>query len=668
MNKYLIISFLFITSFLYQSYSNEILVLTDILALQGKEYNLTKRVSFLNSNFDSSIDSVIRYGQVIPNDKVGKGRKNGWYCIQLIDSTTENVNWILKLNVGYQYDAWIVSNSTEIKYLGHFARAARTNDSINIFNYNYLKLGQDIKNKDTVKIYIKMKNYLMSRFTVSIGTINQYLVTTNNFQVISLIALGVFFFVIIFNLLNYIALKNKSYLYLLLFSIGCLLQISEIFHPLIPYPILQSFIIITANFNLYFGFIYVYDFIPDKPENRKYKTAIIILYIIAVLIVLFQLANVLSDGALLDLEEILLSFSRVLPLGPMFILLIVWRKGYKPAFLMFMVWIVPVFIILVSSLIFLNLVDRSSLPSFLYYLTTSHNLLTLSFALMLIFWTIFQAYQHRSERESHLIDQQKRDLAEKEKELQLQKNKELESLNKDLADEKERADKLLLNILPRSIADRLKENEYPIYDYFDSVSIVFIDLIGFTALSGKITGNDLVKFLNDVFTAFDKISAKYGLEKIKTIGDCYMASAGIPVPMKHHSIAAANFAVEAISIFNDKNHSSHFSRGDKHVIDTFLKEQNKNLNLRCGINCGPVIAGVIGESKFTYDLWGNTVNIASRMESSSEAGKIQITEHFRNALEADLAQNGIPNDFKIEKRGEINIRGKGKMNTFYLNK
>jgi len=170
----------------------------------------------------------------------------------------------------------------------------------------------------------------------------------------------------------------------------------------------------------------------------------------------------------------------------------------------------------------------------------------------------------------------------------------------------------------------------------------------------------IVNMLNTVFTELDHIALKYGIEKIKTIGDCYMAAAGIPKPRNDHAEAIANFALEAIKLIDngklsvDKIHESEISR--------FEPLNLKSLNFRIGIDCGPVVAGVIGEQKFIYDLWGDTVNTASRMEDNGVAGKIQVTSRFREKLGIRNEELGI----KFEERGGIEIKGKGIMRTYIL--
>ena len=201
-------------------------------------------------------------------------------------------------------------------------------------------------------------------------------------------------------------------------------------------------------------------------------------------------------------------------------------------------------------------------------------------------------------------------------------------------------ERLLLNILPAPVALRLRSGEECIADHFPEVSVLFADIVGFTTLSGDMPPQPLVELLNDLFTRFDALATQHGVEKIKTIGDCYMAVCGIPEPRPDHATVLAGMAVGMLRSLQD-----------------FNAARGVNLQLRLGLNTGPVVAGVIGRSKFIYDLWGDTVNTASRMESSGVAGRIQVTEATRQRL--------LPN-FQFEDRGELEIKGKGRLRTWLI--
>lgn len=206
--------------------------------------------------------------------------------------------------------------------------------------------------------------------------------------------------------------------------------------------------------------------------------------------------------------------------------------------------------------------------------------------------------------------------------------------------EQEKAELLLLNILPKPIADRLKQNPQSIADSFADVTVLFADLVNFTRLSEQISPTELVEMLNRIFSAFDVLAEKHGLEKIKTIGDSYMVVGGLPMLRPDHAEAIAEMALDMIS-----------------EIIRLNAKYNETFNIRIGINTGPVVAGVIGIKKFIYDLWGDTVNTASRMESHGLPGCIQVTEVTYKRLE---------NQYLFDYRGVISVKGKGEMITYFL--
>jgi len=222
--------------------------------------------------------------------------------------------------------------------------------------------------------------------------------------------------------------------------------------------------------------------------------------------------------------------------------------------------------------------------------------------------------------------------------------KRVEELNKEkelLEFEQMKTEKLMLNILPKPIAERLKKGEKNISGSYPEVTILFSDLVGFTKMSSQKSAADLVKLLNDLFSRFDKRGENLGLEKIKTIGDAYMAVGGLPIPRSDHAEIAADMA---LGMFED--------------LAAFNTENSAELNMRIGLNSGPVVAGVIGFTKFSYDLWGNTVNTASRMESTSLPGRIQISPATQEALH---------DRFVLEERELMECKGLGQIMTHFLN-
>jgi class 3 adenylate cyclase/integral membrane sensor domain MASE1 len=209
-----------------------------------------------------------------------------------------------------------------------------------------------------------------------------------------------------------------------------------------------------------------------------------------------------------------------------------------------------------------------------------------------------------------------------------------------LLEEKEKSELLLLNILPQPIATRLKQAQTTIADHFAEVTVLFADIVDFTYLSAQLTPQELVALLNEVFSRFDELADWHQLEKIKTIGDAYMAVSGLPDFRADHAAAIANFALDM-----------------QIAVEEISQRAHRPFNLRIGINTGPVVAGVIGTKKFIYDLWGDTVNTASRMESFGEPGQIQVSESTYQALKET---------HQFELRGDIQVKGKGVLRTYWL--
>ena len=211
----------------------------------------------------------------------------------------------------------------------------------------------------------------------------------------------------------------------------------------------------------------------------------------------------------------------------------------------------------------------------------------------------------------------------------------------ELDKERSRSNQLLLNVLPKDVIPLLKVPEWDtLAKSHESVSILFADVVGFTGLTVELQPVEMVQLLNRVFSFFDSLVTRYQGEKIRTMGDNYMVVAGAPRPCRNHAHRLTKMALEMQAFIDSPDNPA---RG--------------KLQFRIGINSGPVVAGVIGKTKFHYDVWGDTVNVASRMESHGIPGKIQVTTATRNLL---------GNDFKVDYRGEIEVKGKGWMETWFV--
>ncbi len=209
-----------------------------------------------------------------------------------------------------------------------------------------------------------------------------------------------------------------------------------------------------------------------------------------------------------------------------------------------------------------------------------------------------------------------------------------------IEEEKRKSETLLLNILPAGVVRRMHAGEHRIADRFDDVSILFADLVGFTAISAKVSAQELVDDLNRLFFELDSITTRLQVEKIKTIGDAYMVAAGLPAPRPDHAAACIELSQQMLA-----------------AVARFSTAAGRDFSMRIGVHSGPVVAGVIGAHKFAYDVWGDTVNVASRMESHGIPGRIHVSAETASRL---------GDRFPIERRGVINIKGKGEMETFLI--
>jgi class 3 adenylate cyclase/CheY-like chemotaxis protein len=215
-------------------------------------------------------------------------------------------------------------------------------------------------------------------------------------------------------------------------------------------------------------------------------------------------------------------------------------------------------------------------------------------------------------------------------------------LHDQLQIEREKSEQLLLNILPKPVAERMKQGETNIADSHPDVTVLLADLVGFTTLAAHIGPEQVVQLLNEIFSAFDLLTESHGLEKIKTIGDAYMVAGGLSVPRPDHAEASAELALHLLKEIERLNH-----------------EYETTVRLRIGIATGPVVAGVIGRRRFAYDLWGETVNLACRLESTGEAGKIQIAESTYERLK---------HKYEFDPKHSLNIKGHDRLFAHWLNK
>lgn len=347
------------------------------------------------------------------------------------------------------------------------------------------------------------------------------------------------------------------------------------------------------------------------------------------------------------------------------------RKGYRPARYFFLAWVLLLTSISMAALRNINVLPSGPMTIYGLQIGSVIEIFLLSLGLAdrinIIKQEKKQAQEEALRHQQALIETLKRSEQELERkvaertvelrdaneeisrqlEVQAEQAREIELANTELQEknlmiehERENSERLLLNVLPKTIATRLMGGEKLIADRFERVTVLFADIAGFTPLSQAVSPEELVGLLDTIFSEFDMIAERHGLEKIKTIGDCYMLVGGLPEPLADHCERVARAALEMQAVITGLNEAL-----------------SLNVGLRIGMHTGAVVAGVIGKRKFAYDLWGDTVNTASRMESHGETGKIQISEECRRVLQAN---------FVLKERGEIEVKGKGTMRTWFL--
>jgi class 3 adenylate cyclase len=217
--------------------------------------------------------------------------------------------------------------------------------------------------------------------------------------------------------------------------------------------------------------------------------------------------------------------------------------------------------------------------------------------------------------------------------------------NLELEEAHNRSEDLLLNILPEQVADQLKREDRRIADDYSGATVLFADIVNFTPIANELPAKEVVSILDEIFSSFDDLIEPYDVEKIKTIGDEYFVVAGVPEPADDHAVTMAKLAFDL-----------------KEEVRTFSRQDGTPFRLRIGMNTGPLVAGIIGKKKYVYDVWGDTVNVGSRMESSGVPGEIQVTSSTKEAIRKHAAGG----NFTFESRGEVELNGVGKIETFFL--
>ncbi|MBS1536609.1 MAG: hypothetical protein JST20_02525 [Bacteroidetes bacterium] len=435
------------------------------------------------------------------------------------------------------------------------------------------------------------------------------------------IFIGVMLFAALYNIIIFFSIRNKVYLYyvmhIIVFSCVILTIEGEFFQWLYPsHPgwndIVHHCLLFTMSF---VGLLFTREFLNTSKYVRRLDKVMIAGMVACVIFFVWLLFFNMPTRLSISISSLINVFYVPVVILAAFIS---WRSGYLPARFYLLAWT----LLLVTG--FFNVLTAIGVVPYHEFWTS--RMLSSSGALEVVMLSFALADRINIMRQNLTSIQHKR-IAEQAK--------------------SEATERLLHNILPKTIADQMMKKKTTISDYFDNVSIFFSDIVDFTNLSAQITPYDLVKGLNVIFTEFDKLARKHGLEKIKTIGDAYMAVCGAPELNENHAERVALFALDVCDA----------------IKQIKFTEEKTEIHIRIGLNCGSVVAGVIGENKFMYDMWGDAVNTAARMESHGVPDKIHVSEYFKKCLE-----QSSPHKFYFIERGEMEIKGKGMMKTYFLEK
>lgn len=502
----------------------------------------------------------------------------------------------------------------------------------------------DVEAGQSTTYYIKGQSFYPFQIPIKLATKDQYTQENQLHYLFWGLYFGVLVFAFIYNLFIYLSVKARAYFYYLLYIVTSTLFYLGLegfgfqyiwpntpgFNPMIPVLVSITNISIVF-FSLNFLGI-------DKRQKFLFYTGYIFIFIFAFLAVLNVAGLFLVALMLSQLFSVLVCVYFIAS-G-----IVSYRRGFKTAKYFLFGWSAFLLFVIIFILALNNVVPSNFITTQGIFIGHMTEVLLLSFALADRINTL-QA-ENRNKQKQIILQ------LESNKQLQTKVNRELElkvqERTEEVVAQKDRSDSLLLNILPKEIAEELKEKGSADAQLIDFATVIFTDFKDFTVISQDLSPEQLVHEINMCFSQFDYIMEKHGIEKIKTIGDSYMAVGGLPRPNKTHAADVVKAAFEI----------------QEYIKDLIARKKEHNepfFEIRIGIHTGPVVAGIVGVKKFQYDIWGDTVNTASRMESSGEPGKINISETTYEILKADAA-------YTFEPRGKLDVKGKGKMDMYFVSK
>ncbi|TAF64483.1 MAG: hypothetical protein EAZ55_11650 [Cytophagales bacterium] len=498
--------------------------------------------------------------------------------------------------------------------------------------------------QDTLTCYLRLTSQVPFLVPINLMTKKEMIDHTFWLSIPDLLFFGAVLVMILYNLFIGIITWSKSYFYYVSYTIT--LGLTTFF--LKGYPvvilgkyhyIINDYFAVLASITSVFLALFTIDFLYLKQASKLgYKLLSVGIALQTIAIIVFLLGYV-------NLNVILYQVFNLYVNVVIFSISIYLYKRYQPAKLFFWAFLIYLVLSSIVNLTFANIIPfYGIIVLYSLHIGSSIELTLFSIALANKINLYRREKEEAQEENLKLIQEQNTILEQKvvERTQQLQEtNEELNITLQVIEQERQKSDKLLLNILPAEVASELKETGKTEVKYFDSVTVLFADVKGFSALATKISPQELIAQLDETFTKMDEISTRFGLERIKTIGDCYMACGGLPHANKTH---AFDVILTALNI--------------QHWMNTERARKNGNFwEVRLGIHTGDAVAGVIGKTKFAYDIWGNTVNLASRMESTGEVGKVNVTEATFQA---------VSTYFEGEYREEIEAKNIGKVKAYFI--
>lgn len=482
---------------------------------------------------------------------------------------------------------------------------------------------------------------------VNLYSAKEYEIKSNNEKLVYGFYLGFMCFLLLSNLFFFFSLRNGMYLFycvnVVIYTCYAVAVVDGFLPYLLPEADLMTWYITVPTIGVAVQNLYAIYFLELKkyaPRLNKIAWGVVWYFIIyAVVRLWLPLTTVLAVNTL----NALLSFFLIGVVG-----FVAGKKGNKMGY-----YFAIAFFIYFGLVICEATYIQTGSPAYFWALSytatsTLAEAFILSFLLSKRFEWEREAFQNANERaqkqllektmeNEKIVKEQNTVLEQKVEERTAQLSQSLEEVGK----ERQKAERLLHNILPEEIAEELKQNGSSEARQYDNVSVLFTDFVNFTGIGEKMNPKDLVDELDTCFRAFDEIIDKYGLEKIKTIGDAYLAVCGLPTPNPDHAENTVNAALEILEFIN-KRHA-----------------KGGLFDVRAGINSGPLVAGIVGIKKFAYDIWGDTVNTAARMESNSETGKLNVS---------DSTYELIKDKYNCEYRGKIDVKNKGIVDMYFVTK